>query len=131
MTDDSQYGPCPPFFIVSDLSRTLDHYVEALCFTCTFKAPETDPFFAVVARGSAQLMLKEIGEATAPQPYPGRHEWAAWDAHVHVGNPDGLAAEHAGRNVAFRKQLTTNVDNLRGFEIADPDGDVLFFGRPV
>jgi len=33
--------------------------------------------------------------------------------------------------VPFRKPLHTNSDNLKGFEIEDADGYVLFFGRPT
>ena len=32
---------------------------------------------------------------------------------------------------SFREPLGINSDNLRGFEIMDADGYVLYFGRPV
>jgi len=53
-----------------------------------------------------------------------------WDAFLYVEDPDGLAAEFAGNGAAFSVPLKDTSDGLRGFEISDPDGYVLFFGRP-
>jgi hypothetical protein len=53
-----------------------------------------------------------------------------WDAYLSVPDPDALAAELAGRGVAFSEPLQDTHDDLRGFEVTDPDGYVLFFGKP-
>jgi hypothetical protein len=53
-----------------------------------------------------------------------------WDAFVYASDPDSLAAEFAGNGAAFSVPLKDTNDGLRGFEIFDPDGYVLFFGRP-
>jgi hypothetical protein len=34
-------------------------------------------------------------------------------------------------DVSFSQQLTDTADRLRGFELKDADGYVLFFGRPT
>jgi hypothetical protein len=47
-----------------------------------------------------------------------------------VPDPDALAAEFADHGAAFGAPLKDTRDGLRGFEIYDPDGYVLFFGRP-
>jgi hypothetical protein len=47
-----------------------------------------------------------------------------------VRDPDALAAEFADRGAPFYKPPMNTTEDLRGFEIADPDGYVLFFGRP-
>lgn len=49
---------------------------------------------------------------------------------VAVPDPDALAAEFASRNVALSEPLKDTEDGLRGFELRDADGYVLFFGRP-
>jgi hypothetical protein len=49
---------------------------------------------------------------------------------VPVDDPNALAAEFVDRNVTFSVPLKDTHDGLRGFEIVDPDGYVLFFGRP-
>ena len=55
---------------------------------------------------------------------------ARWDAFVSVPDPDALAAEFAARNVEFFEPLKDTNDGLRGFELKDADGYLLFFGRP-
>jgi len=55
---------------------------------------------------------------------------ARWDAYVHVPDPDALAAEFSSRNIDFFVPLQDTGDGLRGFELQDADGYVLFFGRP-
>ena len=59
--------------------------------------------------------------------------WARWDAYLHVPDPDALAAEFSSRNIEFFRTLKDSEDGddgLRGFEVQDADGYVLFFGRP-
>ena len=56
--------------------------------------------------------------------------WARWDAYIHVPDPDALAEELSARGVAFFQPLRDDDDGLRGFEVQDADGYVLFFGRP-
>jgi hypothetical protein len=41
-----------------------------------------------------------------------------------------LFEEYHSNDVAFSKPIHDNSDDLRGFEIEDADGYVLFFGRP-
>ena len=55
---------------------------------------------------------------------------ARCDAYLDVPDPDALAAEFASRNVEFSEPLKDTDDGLRGFELKDADGYVLFFGRP-
>lgn len=130
MTSPTMIGPCSPFFIVSDIAKSLAHYVDALGFTCQMRAPEPEPFFAIVARGSAQIMLKVIGEAVPPAPNPVRHEWARWDTFIYAEDPAALAAEFSNRQVTFVEPLGDDEDGLTGFAVADPDGYVCYFGRP-
>ena len=57
--------------------------------------------------------------------------WTPWDAYVHVSDPDGLAAEFSSRDVAFFQPIKDDGDDdLCGFAVQDPDGYVLYFGRP-
>ncbi|MGI9387013.1 MAG: VOC family protein [Methyloligellaceae bacterium] len=123
-------GPCSPLFVVSDITTSLAHYHGTLGFDVRYQEPENDPFFAIVGRGSAQLMLKEI-EGVAPVPNSTLHAWARWDAFVFVDAPDLLVQEFIAHGATFRVALGDTDDGLRGFEIADPDGYVCFYGRPL
>jgi catechol 2,3-dioxygenase-like lactoylglutathione lyase family enzyme len=117
-----------PFFIVSEVDQTIAFYCGKLGFETWYKEPDREPFFAIVGRDGAQLFVK-AGEA-APLPNPKRDPAMRWDAYVLAPDPDALAAEFADRGAAFSVPLKDTHDSLRGFEITDPDGYVLFFGRP-
>ena len=74
------------------------------------------------------IMLKGVG--VDPLPNYKREPAARWDAYLYVPDSDALAAEFASRNVEFSEPLKDTHDGLRGFELKDCDGYVLFFGRP-
>jgi catechol 2,3-dioxygenase-like lactoylglutathione lyase family enzyme len=117
-----------PFFIVSSVERIIAFYRDKLGFETKFQEPQRDPFFAIVGRDGAMLFLK-AGDA-APLPNPKRDPAMRWDAYCYTPDPDALAAEFAGRGAPFSNPLKDTTDGLRGFEITDPDGYVVFFGRP-
>jgi catechol 2,3-dioxygenase-like lactoylglutathione lyase family enzyme len=117
-----------PFFIVRDAGAAVEFYRDKLGFGVSFQEPARDPFFALVGRDGAMLMLKRVG--VEPVPNSTRHPYARWDAYVSVADPDALVAEFAARGVVFSVPLKDTEDGLRGFELKDADGYVLFFGRP-
>jgi catechol 2,3-dioxygenase-like lactoylglutathione lyase family enzyme len=117
-----------PFFIVQDVVAALAFYRDSLGFDITYQEPDHDPFFGIVCRGRAMIMLKAVG--VDPLPNSKREPAARWDAYLYVPDPDALAAEFASRNVEFSEPLKDTHDGLRGFELKDADGYVLFFGRP-
>jgi catechol 2,3-dioxygenase-like lactoylglutathione lyase family enzyme len=118
-----------PFFIVSHVGRTIAFYRDNLGFECWHQQPETDPFFATIGRDGAMLFIK--AGVAPPVPNSKRDPEMRWDAYVSVQEPDALAADFANRGTTLSKSLQDTHDGLRGFEITDPDGYVLFFGRPT
>jgi catechol 2,3-dioxygenase-like lactoylglutathione lyase family enzyme len=118
-----------PFFIVGNVDRTIAFYRDRLGFETRFQEPEWNPFFAIIGRDGAQILIKSDAAVT-PLPNATRHPFMRWDAYVDTPDPDALAAELAGRGVSFHEPLWDTHDGLRGFEIRDTDGYVLFFGRP-
>jgi len=127
----AQLGFIAPFFIVRDVMKSIAFYTDRLGFEVSFLGPEGDGYFAMVQRDGVRLMLKAITPEVQPTPNPSRHEWARWDAYIYSPDPDALAEELASRGVSFREPLGINSDQLRGFEVVDADGYVLYFGRPV
>ena len=115
-------------FIVKNVSAALAFYRDRLGFDITFQGPPDDVFFGIVQRGAAMIMFKDVG--VAPLPNPEREPGARWDAYLNVPDPDTLAAEFSSRGVEFSEPLKDTDDGLRGFELEDADGYVLFFGRP-
>lgn len=122
-----------PFFIVKNVPAALTFYRDRLGFDITFQGPsEDDIFFGIVERGAAMIILKDIGVDPVPNYTRDiKQGIARWDAYLHVPDPDALAAEFSLRNVEFFLPLNDGGDDgLRGFEVQDADGYVLFFGRP-
>jgi len=94
-------------------------------------APDDSPFFAIVGREKISIMLKAIAPDIQPVPNHTRHEWARLDAFIYVSDPDILFEEYRAGGVSFHQTLKDDKDGLRGFEVMDADGYVLFLGRPV
>jgi catechol 2,3-dioxygenase-like lactoylglutathione lyase family enzyme len=117
-----------PSFIVRNVTTAISFYRDMLGFEVEYLQSERDPFFAIVRRDSAMILVKAVG--VEPLPNGKRHAWTPWDAYVSVPDPDALAAEFASRGVKFSSPLQDTHDVLRGFELEDADGYVLFFGRP-
>jgi len=128
-TTQAEIGGVSPFFIVRNVPAALAFYRDQLGFEITFQGPSDDDiFFGIVQRGRAMIMFKDVD--IDPLPNRQRESGARWDAYVYVPDPDALAAEFASRKVEFLEPLRNNQDNLRGFELKDADGYILFFGRP-
>jgi len=125
-------GGASPCFIVRNVPATLAFYRDKLGFEVTFEGPEPeDIFFGIVQRGSSMIMFKAVD--VEPVPNYKRdvgHGIMRWDAYIYVSDPDALADELASRDVSFFNPLQVNSDNLRGFEIEDVNGYILYFGRP-
>ena len=128
----TEIGSAAPLFIVRNVPRTLAFYRDMLGFDVTFEGPPNDIFFGMVERGAAMVMFKDVD--VDPVPNCTRdigHGIARWDAYFYVPDPDALSTEFASRNVEFLTPLGNNDDNLRGFEVRDVNGYILYFGRPM
>ena len=124
-----------PFFIVRNVPIALAFYRDRLGFDITFQGPgDDDIFFGIVKRGAAMIILKDVGVDPVPNYTRDiKQGIARWDAYLYVPDPDALAAEFSSRNVEFFRTLKDSEDGddgLRGFEVKDADGYILFFGRP-
>jgi hypothetical protein len=75
------------------------------------------------------MMFKDVGVDPVPNDTRDvKKGIARWDAYVHVPDPDALAKEFLSRDVEFSVPLKDTDDGLRGFELKDTDGYVLFSG---
>ena len=128
-------GPISPCFLSNDVPRSISFYCERLGFELRFATPTDAPFFAIVGRGSVQLHLKDpresLDDSAPPQPNVKQHAATPWDAFVYVADPDALAQELGTRMENGAPTVEQRADGLFGFAVADPEGYVLFFGRPT
>jgi len=126
-----EIGGISPFFIVKDVAVAFTFYCDKLGFEVTFRSEPDDLFFGIVKRGGATIFLKDVGVEPVPNHTRDiKKGIVRWDAYVFVPDPDALAEEFASRDVDFSEPLRETDDGLRGFEIKDADGYILFFGRP-
>ena len=124
-----ELGPATPLLIVSDVSKSVAFYARLGFELRTAIGEDSEPpYFAIVGRDALQLMVKSTPERTHSMPNHLRHEWVPWDVFVFVQDPDSLAAEYGTLITADVRDWD---DGVRGFEVKDIDGYVLFFGRPV
>lgn len=122
-----------PFFIVRNVPASLRFYRERLGFDIIYQGPAADDiFFGIVQRDAAMIIFKDIGVEPVPNHTRDiKKGIARWDAYLNVPDPDVMAAEFESRNVSFYQPLSNNDDGLRGFEVVDIDGYILFFGRTI
>lgn len=129
--DKPEIGGISPGFIVKDVAAAFEFYCEKLGFEIMFQGEPNDLFFGIVKRGPVMIFLKAIGVDPVPNQTRDVGKGSPpWDAYVYVPDPDALAEEFASRDVEFLVPLKDTEDGLRGFEVQDVDGYVLFFGRP-
>lgn len=121
-----------PLFIVNNVPATLAFYRDRLGFEVTFQGPEPDDiFFGIVQRGTALIMFKDVGVSPVPNYTRDiKQGIARWDAYLYVPDPDALQEEFSSCSIEFFEPLQDTDDGLRGFELQDNNGYVLFFGRP-
>jgi catechol 2,3-dioxygenase-like lactoylglutathione lyase family enzyme len=123
-----------PFFIVDDLTATLDFYRSKLGFNVPYKGGgdgAVNDYWAFVGRDKIMLMFKSVAPGVHPQPNSSRHPWARWDVYIYTDDPDALYAEFVANGVPMHSALANTSDRLRAFEIKDNNGYVLCFGRPL
>jgi hypothetical protein len=122
-----------PFFIVDDLCATIEFYRSKLRFEVLYQGGDGigPDFRAIMGRDQVTLMFKHTAPDVHPQPNRSRSEAALWDAYIFTRDPDSLSMEFLSRNVLMHRDLANTTDGLRAFEIADKNGYVLCFGRPL
>ena len=127
-----EVGSASPLLIVRNVPETLAFYRDELDFEVTFQGPEPDDvFFGIVQRGRAMIMFKDVDVDPVPNYMRDiGHGVASWDVYFYVPDPDALFEEFSSRSVDFNVPLSNNSDNLRGFEVRDINGYILYFGRP-
>lgn len=105
-------GTATPVFAANDLAAAIEFYRDTLKFECRQHAGTAK--FAIVGRDTARILL-----STDSNMRPGR-------AFVETRDPALLANEFAAKGLALRD---TADGALTGFEITDPDGNILIFGN--
>lgn len=109
-------------FAVRDISASLAYYRDKLGFDVAFEYGEPT-FYAGVCSGKVALHLIAAGR-TPRQP---GHGTVAID----VDDVDALHADLTRRGAKVLKAPANYDYGLRDFDVADPDGNMLFFGMEI
>lgn len=108
-----------PVFRVSDYQRAKAFWTGILGFQCVQEAGDPVVGFGIFTRDKARIFLIAWDGPEA--------EYSRWRAYFHVTDFDDLHEE-----VSAKAQITKDPNvteyNMREFEIADPDGNVVCFG---
>jgi catechol 2,3-dioxygenase-like lactoylglutathione lyase family enzyme len=106
-------------FTVADVKASLAYYQDKLGFDKAFEYG-TPTYYVGLCSGGVQLHLMEAGR-TPRQPGHGA-------VSIFVDDVDGLHAELVQRGARVLKAPADYDYGLRDFDVADPDGNMLFFG---
>ena len=106
-------------FVVSDITRSIEHYRDALGFTVTFQYG-SPTFYACLCRDEVALHLLA---AHRTHRLPGNGGICLF-----VSDVDAVYAELAARGAKVIKPPENYDYGMRDFEVVDLDGNQLTFG---
>ncbi len=110
---------------VKDVVASETFYREKLGFGAGTFFGEP-PTFCIIGRGNVRVFLDKT--RTSPRATPLNQYWALY---IYVDDVDALAAEFAGRGIAFDRAIEDQEYGCRDFDIRDPDGHVIGFGQEL
>ncbi|MHA3978884.1 glyoxalase superfamily protein [Halovulum sp. GXIMD14794] len=108
-----------PVLRSGNYARARAFYIDVLGFRLAEEAGEP-PGFGIFIRDGARIFIEAYQGPEAP--------YDRWRAYFHVTGLDALAEEFQRNGAQLLRQITHTVYDMREFEIADPDGNVLCFG---
>ena len=108
-----------PVLRSGDYARARDFYTRILGFRLAEEAG-APPGFGIFIRDRARVFVEAYQGAEAP--------YHRWRAYFHVTGLDALAEEIRANGGSLIRGIERTEYDMREFEIADPDGNVLCFG---
>jgi catechol 2,3-dioxygenase-like lactoylglutathione lyase family enzyme len=119
--DQVRFGRVAPTISVADLRLALTFYVGVLGFTVTFQ--NGDPVgFVILERDRAEVHLSRDRSHKASSQNV---------AHILVDDAQTLYDHVVAHDVRVVKRIRDADHGMRGFVIADPDGNRLDVGQPL
>ena len=119
MADNPMMVGAATVFVVSDISKSLVHYRDALGFSVTFEYGNPT-FYVCLCRDEVALHLL-AADQTKRLPGSG-------GVCVFVRDVDAVHAELAARGANIVKPPHDYDYGMRDFDVLDPDGNQLIFG---
>jgi len=122
MTTNSQLSHCAPVLPVDNLKETVAYYQEAFGFDVSFMWGEP-AHYAVLKRDDVGVHLTEREDTSKKIP--------PCTVYVFVNDVDALYEEFKGKGIDMFSPPETQDYGMREFEVSDPNGHFLIFGKGV
>ena len=106
---------------VSEIRKSISYYCDQLGFKVTFES--NDPIdYAVLKRGEVSIHLTKKNVDT-------NHSAHRTSVYIFVHNVDAVYREFIDNGVAIHNPVGDRDYGMRDFDIMDPDGYILSFGK--
>ncbi len=106
---------------VTDITKSLDFYQNKLGFELTFTWKEPVEY-AVLKRGDVSIHLTQKQNTNTPLKL---HN----SLYIFVHDVEQVYEEFISKNVRIKNELNSRDYGMNDFDIADPDGYMLTFGK--
>ncbi|MDR5589908.1 VOC family protein [Christiangramia sp. SM2212] len=121
MSNQENFSHSAVIFPVSNLEQSIDFYTNKLGFEKTFEWGEP-MYYAVVKRGGVGIHLTKRSDGGRPSKY---HR----ALYVFVNDIDKLNKVCKENSVHIVNDLESRDYKMRDFDIEDPDGFIITFGK--
>ncbi|SDR92470.1 glyoxalase superfamily protein [Gramella sp. MAR_2010_147] len=121
MSNSDNFSHSAAIFPVGNLELSLDFYTKKLGFEKTFEWGEP-VYYAVVKRGGVGIHLTKRSDGGRPSRY---HR----ALYIFVNDIDKLNKDCKNKNVRIVNDLEQRDYKMRDFDIEDPDGFIITFGK--
>lgn len=126
ITDQANILEAVPFFMIADMDRSINFYVEQLGFEIINKwVPANSIEWCWLQRGGGAIMLQRYKEGRVWNGIPGE------GVSIFFQCKDSIALYHEFREKGVQVEEPFVGNNLWDVKLEDPDGYVLHFESPT
>ncbi|SDR66352.1 VOC family protein [Christiangramia echinicola] len=121
MAESNNYSHSATIFPVSDLGKSIEFYLDKLDFEKTFEWGEP-MYYAVVKKGGVGIHLTKRSDGRRPSKY---HR----ALYIFVNDIEKVYKQCRDQNVKIVNDLEDRDYKMKDFDIEDPDGFIITFGK--
>lgn len=121
MADSTNFSHSAAILPVSDLSQSIDFYINKLGFEKTFEWGEP-MYYAVVKRGGVGIHLTKRSDGARPSKY---HR----ALYIFVNDINAVYKQCKNEQVRIVNDMEARDYKMKDFDIEDPDGFIITFGE--
>ncbi len=127
MSDEPNILGAAPYLLVDDVSESAAYYRDVLGFELDHFLGDP-PWFALVQRGSAQIMLQTVADRQGAGPNE-KISKQTWDMYILTDDAKSLHEEFSRHGATFAREIEDADYGRREFDVRDNSGYVICFGQ--